>query len=63
MARLQVPPAELDIKNGSVYANTHIPKGTRYGPFIGRWSGESPQNEQYCWEVSGVLFEFRQTRS
>lgn len=55
MARRQIPPSELDICEGSVFANTLIPKGTKYGTFLGQWTAQPPQNEQYAWEVSLFL--------
>lgn len=56
MACLQVPPPGLIIRNGSVYTRTKIAKGTRYGPYIGRFSDGPPQNEQYGWEVGGYVY-------
>lgn len=52
MACLQGPPPGLIIRNGSVYTRTKIAKGTRYGPFIGRFSDAPPQNERFGWEAS-----------
>ncbi|XP_011493491.2 transcription factor hamlet isoform X3 [Aedes aegypti] len=42
MARLQrPPPPDLDIRNGSVVACKLIPKGTQYGPFLGKFFRDS----------------------
>ena len=57
MARLQGPPPELDIELGSVYARTQILRGTRYGPFLGKWTNE-PIDKRFAWEVSGLCFFF-----
>lgn len=52
MARLQRPPPDLDIHQGSVVANKPIPKGTQYGPFLGKFFRESLDRR----EVSVSLF-------
>lgn len=52
MARLQRPPPDLDIHQGSVVANKPIPKGTQYGPFLGKFFRESLDRR----EVSVVSF-------
>lgn len=50
-----VVPSELEIKEtGGVFARTTIPKGTRYGPFQGKWAG-TPQDPRFAWEVSNSL--------
>ncbi|XP_063626052.1 histone-lysine N-methyltransferase PRDM16-like isoform X2 [Cydia splendana] len=47
-------PIELVIKNGGVFARVNIPSGTKYGPFIGKWTTESePLDTRYAWEVLG----------
>ncbi|XP_044759685.1 transcription factor hamlet-like isoform X1 [Coccinella septempunctata] len=51
-----VLPAELEIREKGVFARVTISKGTRYGPFQGKWAG-SPQDARFAWEVvagSGV---------
>ncbi|XP_044272556.1 transcription factor hamlet-like isoform X2 [Tribolium madens] len=50
-----IVPCEIDLKDG-VFAKGVIPKGTRYGPFQGKWAGV-PQDARFAWEVvagSGV---------
>ncbi|XP_063697464.1 MDS1 and EVI1 complex locus protein EVI1-A [Culicoides brevitarsis] len=50
-ARFQQPPDELEIKNGMVIAKEAIPKGTRYGPFLCKWTADVPLNPQFAWEL------------
>lgn len=52
MAR--VPPQELDFQNGTVYANSSIRRGTKYGPYPVKWSHE-PLDKHLAWEVSEVF--------
>ncbi|XP_049548303.1 histone-lysine N-methyltransferase PRDM16-like [Anopheles darlingi] len=52
MARLQCPPPDLDVQTGSVVALKTIPKGTQYGPFVGKLVRE-PIDRRYAWEVIG----------
>ncbi|KAK0096714.1 hypothetical protein PV326_004660 [Microctonus aethiopoides] len=33
-----------------IRARINIPRGTRFGPFLGRWVGE-PHNPRYAWEI------------
>jgi ecotropic virus integration site 1 protein len=42
-------PCEVELKEG-VVAKSLIPKGTRYGPFQGKWAGV-PQDARFAWEV------------
>lgn len=44
-------PQELEIKESGVFAKRHIEKGTRYGPFQGKWAGQ-PQDQRFAWEVN-----------
>lgn len=47
-----VLPNELEFgDNKGVFAKTTIIKGTKYGPFQGKWAG-IPQNSKFAWEVS-----------
>jgi hypothetical protein len=46
-------PCEVELKEG-VVAKSLIPKGTRYGPFQGKWAGV-PQDARFAWEVS-IIF-------
>ncbi|KAL3274021.1 hypothetical protein HHI36_015439 [Cryptolaemus montrouzieri] len=51
-----VLPSELELREKGVYAKTTLPKGTKYGPFQGKWAG-IPQDTRFAWEVvagSGV---------
>uniref|UniRef100_A0A182MG08 Uncharacterized protein n=1 Tax=Anopheles culicifacies TaxID=139723 RepID=A0A182MG08_9DIPT len=58
MARLQrPPPPDLDIQTGSVMALKTIPKGTQYGPFVGKLLRE-PMDRRFAWEVSVHLNTF-----
>ena len=54
------PPSHVGLRessvNGSelgVWANETIPQGTRFGPFMGKWTLE-PANMKYAWEVSDI---------
>lgn len=49
-----VVPPELDATDGGVFAKTLVPKGTRYGPFQGKWAG-IPHDARFAWEVSHWL--------
>ncbi|KAH0819773.1 hypothetical protein GEV33_003018 [Tenebrio molitor] len=42
-------PCEVELKEG-VVAKSLIPKGTRYGPFQGKWAGV-PQDARFAWEL------------
>lgn len=55
-----VLPSELEIREKGVYARVTISKGTRYGPFQGKWAG-SPQDTRFAWEVSTIYFQFELT--
>lgn len=45
------PPQELDIRNGSVFAVSVVPRGTKFGPFLGQMTNE-PMDHRFAWEVS-----------
>ncbi|EDW05170.1 GH10050 [Drosophila grimshawi] len=51
MARLREPVCDLDIRDTGVYAKTHLPRGTRYGPFPMRLC-QQPSDRHLAWEVS-----------
>ncbi|KAH8419279.1 hypothetical protein KR222_003820, partial [Zaprionus bogoriensis] len=56
MARLREPVCDLDIRDTGVYAKTHLPRGTRYGPFPMRLC-QQPSDRHLAWEVvAGPLF-------
>lgn len=46
-----VLPNELELGDSGVYAKCTIIKGTKYGPFQGKWAG-TPQHPKFAWEVS-----------
>lgn len=37
-----------------VRARKDIPRGARFGPFLGKWASE-PFNPRYAWEVSRIF--------
>ena len=52
------PPSQVDLRESSinnsdlgVWAVETIPQGTRFGPFMGKWTME-PSNPKFAWEVS-----------
>ena len=57
------PPSQVDLRESSinkadlgVWAVETIPQGTRFGPFMGKWTME-PSNHKFAWEVSlSVLY-------
>ena len=56
------PPAQVDLRESSVakselgvWANEKIPAGTRFGPFMGKWTMEAT-NPKYAWEVRKLLY-------
>uniref|UniRef100_A0A336LKQ1 CSON011437 protein n=1 Tax=Culicoides sonorensis TaxID=179676 RepID=A0A336LKQ1_CULSO len=51
LSRFQSPPEELEIKDGMVIAKQTILKGTKYGPFLCKWTADVPLNPQYAWEI------------
>lgn len=55
MARLREPVCDLDIRDTGVYAKTHLPRGTRYGPFPMRLC-QQPSDRHLAWEVSHSTF-------
>ncbi|KAH1015752.1 hypothetical protein HUJ04_007089 [Dendroctonus ponderosae] len=42
-------PSELELKEDRVYARSNISKGTRYGPFQGKWAS-IPEHPRFAWE-------------
>lgn len=51
MSRLQEQIQDLDIQAGAVFAKAAIRKGTKYGPFVGKFFNE-PHDRRFAWEVS-----------
>ena len=52
------PPSQVDLRESTinnadlgVWAVETIPQGTRFGPFMGKWTME-PSNPKFAWEVS-----------
>lgn len=45
----------LDVRNGSVFAKDKVSKGTKFGPFIAKFT-DKPLDRRFAWEVSSVLF-------
>ncbi|XP_048519652.1 transcription factor hamlet isoform X3 [Dendroctonus ponderosae] len=43
-------PSELELKEDRVYARSNISKGTRYGPFQGKWAS-IPEHPRFAWEI------------
>lgn len=41
----------LDVNNGAVYSKAKIIKGTKYGPFIAKFT-DKPLDRRFAWEVS-----------
>lgn len=42
----------LDVRHGAVFAKAKINKGTKYGPFIAKFT-DKPLDRRFAWEVSG----------
>ena len=58
------PPSQVDLRESSanpaelgVWANEAIPPGTRFGPFMGKWTME-PTHQKFAWEVSFLAWIF-----
>lgn len=50
-------PHELEVRGagiGGVWSKTSIPRGTKYGPYCGKWL-QKPYNTEFAWEVSDIL--------
>ncbi|KAF5296605.1 hypothetical protein FQA39_LY12433 [Lamprigera yunnana] len=45
-----VLPVELEYRDSGIFTVSVVPKGTKYGPFQGKWAG-IPQDSRYAWEV------------
>lgn len=49
-------PFNLELRNAGasgVWTKTQLPKGVKYGPFLGKW-GPKPVDSRFAWEVSDV---------
>lgn len=44
-------PSDLELRETGVFTKITINKGTRYGPFQGKWASV-PQDARFAWEVS-----------
>lgn len=51
---LQDHTQNLDIRTDSVAAKAKIAKGTKFGPFIAKFT-EKPLDRRYAWEVSEIF--------
>lgn len=53
-------PKELKLRESGrgVWAKEKIPRGTKYGPFIGKWVSD-PVDSRFAWEVSFFFFFFK----
>ncbi|KAJ8980783.1 hypothetical protein NQ317_019449 [Molorchus minor] len=51
-------PPELELRENGVFAKGNISKGTRYGPFQGKWAS-SPQDTRFAWEISYQKIQLR----
>ncbi|XP_066153547.1 transcription factor hamlet isoform X2 [Euwallacea fornicatus] len=49
-----VLPSDLELKENGVFAKSAINKGTRFGPFQGKWEG-TPQDPRFAWEDSDTI--------
>lgn len=47
----QIPPPELDIQNGSIYAKVTLHRGFQIGPYPIKWTND-PMDKNVAWEVS-----------
>lgn len=47
----------LDVRNGAVYSKAKIIKGTKYGPFIAKFT-DKPLDRRFAWEVSEQIRNF-----
>lgn len=51
MIRMQLPPNELDIQNGAVYAKVTLQPGIKFGLSGIKWA-ENPVDKNVAWPVS-----------
>lgn len=49
-----VLPTELELRDFGIFARVNVTKGTRYGPFQGKWAG-APDDLRFAWEVRRKL--------
>lgn len=56
-SQLVNPPSQVELRESrtgkglGVWAKEAVPKGTKFGPFLGKWAVE-PTDPKYAWEVS-----------
>lgn len=55
IAKMQGPPPELEIKDGSVFTHKFLHRGTKYGPYTVKYT-DQPVDRQFAWEVSQLTF-------
>lgn len=46
-------PSELELRETGIFAKVLISRGSRYGPFQGKWASV-PQDTRFAWEVSTI---------
>ncbi len=57
MSHIQEQTQDLDIQNGTVFAKATISRGTKFGPFEGKFTSD-PIDRRFAWEVSHLLIYF-----
>ncbi|XP_037042458.1 transcription factor hamlet-like isoform X4 [Bradysia coprophila] len=50
IAKMQGPPPELEVKDGSVFTHKFLHRGTKYGPYTVKYT-DQPVDRQFAWEV------------
>lgn len=43
-------PSELEVRGSGLYSRLPVPRGTRYGPYLGKWMAK-PLDPRFAWEV------------
>lgn len=47
-------PSELEVRGSGLYTRLPVPRGTRYGPYLGKWMAK-PLDHRFAWEVSVLV--------
>lgn len=47
-------PSELEVRGSGLYTRMSVPRGTRYGPYMGKWMAK-PLDPRFAWEVSLLI--------
>lgn len=50
-------PSELEVRGSSLYTRMPVPRGTRYGPYMGKWMAR-PLDQRFSWEVRLLIINF-----